>query len=177
MGAALGGQRHRRRRSEPIRDVSQIPKSEFHIAAIDLTAGVMRPVGAPQTRGLTHLRQLYLPGPIWNPGGGKEDKTGVFEALATLTGVERLAFGWHFKRRSKSAMKISTAIRLDRVETTALLAMQPRKPNLLRLRQTAAIWTSAMTLSPTRAWRACRSEKLRRLMLRDTLVTDEGLNT
>src|SRR5690348_3888559 len=81
---------------EPIRNLSQIPKGEFHIAAIDLTASVMRPVELRQLAGLTHLRQLYLPGRIWNPGAGNEDKTGVFEALATLTGVERLAFGWHF---------------------------------------------------------------------------------
>src|SRR5580704_8240958 len=82
--------------SEPIRDLSQLPPGVFHITSVDLTAAVMHPVELRKLEGLTHLRELYLPGPIWNPGGGKEDKTGVFESLATLTTVERLAFGWHF---------------------------------------------------------------------------------
>ena len=82
--------------NEPIRDLSQLPPGDFHIASIDLTAAVMRPVELRKLEGLTHLRQLYLPGRIWNPGAGNEDKTGVFEALASLTSVERLAFGWHF---------------------------------------------------------------------------------
>src|SRR6476660_2554300 len=82
--------------NEHIRNLSQLPPSDFHIASIDLTAAVMRPVELRKLEGVTHVRQLYLPGRIWNPGAGNEDKTGVFEALATLTSVERLAFGWHF---------------------------------------------------------------------------------
>ncbi len=80
----------------PIRDLSLLPAGDFHIASIDLTATVMHPVELRKLEGLTHLRQLYLPGRIWNPGAGNEDKTGVFEALASLTSVERLAFSWHF---------------------------------------------------------------------------------
>src|SRR5271169_5881585 len=60
---------------EPLHDVSQIPPRDIHIAAIDLTAGVMRPVEFKRIEGLSHLRELYLPGPIWNPGAGNEDKT------------------------------------------------------------------------------------------------------
>ncbi|MDP9170452.1 MAG: hypothetical protein M3N54_07545, partial [Acidobacteriota bacterium] len=81
---------------QPLTDVSQLPSGEFHIAAIDLTAGVMHPAELRKIEGLTHLRELYLPGPVWNPGAGNEDKTGVFKALGTNPGVERLAFGWHF---------------------------------------------------------------------------------
>src|SRR5580692_8384495 len=82
--------------SQPIHDVSQLPPGVFHITSVDLTAAVMHPVELRKLEGLTHLRELYLPGRIWNPGAGKEDKTGVFEALASLTSVERLAFSWHF---------------------------------------------------------------------------------
>src|SRR5580658_4661214 len=80
----------------PLTNVSQLPPGDFHITAIDLTGGVMHPIELLKLEGLTHLRELYLPGPIWNPGGGKEDKTGVFESLATLTTVERVGFGWHY---------------------------------------------------------------------------------
>src|SRR6266852_8684893 len=42
------------------------------------------------------LRELYLPGPIWNPGGANEDAAEVFKALATLKNVQKLHFGWHY---------------------------------------------------------------------------------
>src|SRR6202020_1385672 len=59
-----------------IRNLSQLPPGDFHIASIDLSGRVMRPVELRNLEGLTHLRQLYLPGGIWNPGAGREDKTG-----------------------------------------------------------------------------------------------------
>src|SRR4051812_31082347 len=66
--------------SAPITNLSQIPAGDFHISSIELTGGVMHPIELLKLEGLTHLRELYLPGPIWNPGGGNEDKTGVFKA-------------------------------------------------------------------------------------------------
>src|SRR5947209_8734918 len=80
----------------PVRDVLQLPPGDIHVTAIDLTGAVMHPVELRKLTDLPYLRELYLPGPIWNPGAGKEDKTGVFQSLATLTSVQRLSFGWHF---------------------------------------------------------------------------------
>jgi hypothetical protein len=68
-------------KSQPLYDVSQLPPGDVQITSIDLTAGVMHPAELRKLAGLTHLKALYLPGPIWNPGAGNEDKTGVFEAL------------------------------------------------------------------------------------------------
>src|SRR5579864_1729982 len=81
---------------QPIHDVAQIPSGNFEIAGIDLTGAVMEPAELEKLAGLTTLRELYLPGPIWNPGGGREDANGVFKSLATLTSLEKLYFGWHF---------------------------------------------------------------------------------
>jgi hypothetical protein len=77
-------------------DVDQIPAGDIQITSIDLTAGVMHPIELIKLQGLPNLRQLYLPGPVWNPGGSNEDRKGVFQAFSTLTGVQRLAFGWHY---------------------------------------------------------------------------------
>src|SRR2546423_775420 len=83
----------------PLANISQLPPGEVHISAIELTGGVMHPIELKKLEGLTHLRELYLPGPVWNPGGGNEDKAGVFKAFATLTNIERLGFGWHYNAR------------------------------------------------------------------------------
>ena len=80
----------------PIHELSQIPSGSFEITGIDLTGAVMLPAELEKLSGLTSLRELFLPGPIWNPGGGKEDANEVFKSLATLTNLEKLYFGWHF---------------------------------------------------------------------------------
>jgi len=77
---------------QPITELSQIPTGEFTIAGIDLTGAVMLPAELEKLTGLTTLRELYLPGPIWNPGGGNEDANQVFQSIATLKNLERLYF-------------------------------------------------------------------------------------
>src|SRR5437764_10592890 len=80
----------------PITELSQIPAGAFTITGIDLTGAVMVPVELEKLAGLTSLRELYLPGPIWNPGGGNEDANPVFQSIGTLKNLEKLYFGWHF---------------------------------------------------------------------------------
>src|SRR5690348_14887710 len=77
-------------RAQPILNISQL-KGDIHITGIDLTPAVMRPQELVTLEGLKDLRELYLPGPIWNPGGGREPAAAAFKTLAGLTTVERLA--------------------------------------------------------------------------------------
>src|SRR5438105_284527 len=81
---------------EPIADVAQLPEGEIRIEAIDLTGAVMHPSELVKLGGLLSLHELYLPGPIWNPGGANEDAAEAFKALATLKGVRKLHFAWHY---------------------------------------------------------------------------------
>src|SRR5512138_1461239 len=78
---------------KPINELAQIPSGNFEIVGIDLTGTVMVPAELEKLAGLTTLRELYLPGPIWNPGGGREDANDVFKSLASLTHLEKLYFG------------------------------------------------------------------------------------
>src|ERR1700757_5212018 len=81
---------------QPVTEVSQLPAGDIRITGVDLTGAVMSPVELEKLAGLTSLRELYLPGPIWNPGGGNEDSNDVFKSLATLKNLQKLYFGWHF---------------------------------------------------------------------------------
>ena len=66
---------------QPVTDVAQLPAGECRIVGVDLTGAVMVPAELAKLGGLVSLRELYLPGPIWNPGGGNEDGNQVFKAL------------------------------------------------------------------------------------------------
>src|SRR5665213_216919 len=160
----------------PVKDVSQLPAGDFHIAAIDLTAGVMHPAELVKLQDLTHVRELYLPGPFWNPGGGNENKTGVFQALATMTGVERLAFGWHYNAQIEvgdkeiGALFAWTGLRQLRCSQCSL-----SKLNLSPFAKLQDLDLSYNAFTDEGMAGIAGLKDLRRLLLRDSLVTDEGL--
>ncbi len=54
----------------PIADMARLPDGDVRIVGIDLTGAVMHPKELIKLGTLTSLRELYLPGPIWNPGAG-----------------------------------------------------------------------------------------------------------
>src|SRR5262249_33082642 len=82
--------------SQPIGDVRDLPPGEVQITGVDLTGVVMPPGELIKLAGLKHVRDLFLPGPVWNPGGGNENANDVFQTLASLQTIERLYVGWHF---------------------------------------------------------------------------------
>src|SRR5262245_27683562 len=54
----------------PINDVVQLPAGEIRLSGIDLTGTLIDPKDLEKLAGLTNLKELYLPGPIWNPASG-----------------------------------------------------------------------------------------------------------
>ncbi|MFN9460205.1 MAG: hypothetical protein ACK6D7_22930, partial [Acidobacteriota bacterium] len=53
--------------SRPLRSLAELPPGEVTITGIDLTGSVMPPPELKRLAGLTSLRDLFLPGPVWNP--------------------------------------------------------------------------------------------------------------
>src|SRR5262249_22038253 len=126
--------------------------------------------------GMTGLRELYLPGPVWNPGGGNEEASGAFKAISTLTGLQKLYVGWHFNG--------SISIRDNEIKQ--LLTLTDRRDfrcSQCRLTNLSlAPWTKLQSLDLsnngfTDAALAGLAEmkNLRHLLLRDSMITDEGL--
>jgi Leucine-rich repeat (LRR) protein len=162
-------------RTQPIGNLSQLT-DDIHITGIDLTSSVMRPRELVKLEGLTDLRELYLPGPIWNPGGGREDSTAAFKTLATLTSVERLAFGWHFNARieirDKQIQQLAGWTKLKDLRcgqcalANADLSQFPELENL-------DLSDNPFTNKGMEGLAGLK--KLRRLLLRNALVTDDGL--
>ena len=75
-------------RLDPIARLEDLPKAgskqtELRIRGINLVGTLIAPTELKRFSGLSSLRELELPGPIWNPNAGsKLDANAEFEALA-----------------------------------------------------------------------------------------------
>src|SRR5512145_989617 len=54
----------------PVGDLLSLPNGELSIRGIDLYGSLIDPTELEKLSGLTGLKELYLPGPSWNPGAG-----------------------------------------------------------------------------------------------------------
>ncbi len=161
---------------QPITDTAQLPAGEIRIVGIDLTGCVMHPAELVKLSGLLSLRELYLPGPIWSPGGARENATEAFQALSTLKNVQKLYFGWHFSSqidvrdpeiRQLLALTELTDLRCSQCRLTDI-SLAP----LTKLRSLDVGYSS---FSDKGLEGLAGLKELRRLNLQDTMVTDEGL--
>jgi len=78
-------------------DPTQLPPGDIHIVGLDLTNTLIDPADLRRFTGLASLRDLYLPGPSWNPASGSRlDANEELKNLAGLVNLERLYFSLHF---------------------------------------------------------------------------------
>src|SRR5262245_11613559 len=57
---------------EPIRDLAMLPEGEIAVVGVDLIGTLVEPEQLIRLAGLRRLRELYLPGPMWNEGAGSK---------------------------------------------------------------------------------------------------------
>ena len=87
----LEGDHHR------IRDVAELPMKDFRIETLNLVGANIHPPHLEAVGKLTALKELDLPGPMWNPRA--ESKTDYHESagyLAGLTSLKKLTFSLSF---------------------------------------------------------------------------------
>ncbi|HEY6403501.1 MAG TPA: hypothetical protein VI479_18905, partial [Blastocatellia bacterium] len=90
-GVILDGARN------PIKDVAQLPAGEIRMIGVDLVGTLIEPKELEKISGLTSLKELYLPGPSWNPGAGSRlDANEELKFLVGLKNLEKLHFSLHF---------------------------------------------------------------------------------
>src|SRR5579864_140450 len=173
----LGGKVTLEGRGRPVTDLADLPAPDFRLESIDLVGTLAEPQELEKLKDLTHLRELFLAGPMWTPhSGSKLDANDAFEYLNRLTSLEKLHFSAHFLTNTN-------------VQDKGLARLAPlTQLKELRLAQTEIKGTSlapfvnlrCLDLSETPFGDAgMQSLKgmtaLSKLYLRDTLVTDEGL--
>jgi hypothetical protein len=83
-----------------IRDVAELPAGDFKIRILDLVGANVEPPDLARLSKLDGLRELYLPGPMWNRNadGGKDGSTDL-RYLTSVPTLEKLTFSYHFLDR------------------------------------------------------------------------------
>lgn len=163
--------------STPLSDLSQLPPGDIYLEGVDLYGTIIEPKELEQLSALSRLRELYLPGPSWNPGAGsKLDANEELKFLAPLATLEKLHFSLHFLTnvnvQDKGLKHLET---LKNLRELRLAQGRIRNFSLAAFPLLESVDLSYSTATDEVLKSLAGSKHLKRLQLRDTLVTDAGL--
>jgi Leucine-rich repeat (LRR) protein len=162
---------------KPIGDVARLPAGEVRIIGVDLVGTLIEPKELEKISGLTGLKELYLPGPSWNPGAGSRlDANEELKFLSGLKNLEKLHFSLHFLTNVNVQDKgIAHLTGLTKLREFRCAQCRIAKLSLAPLAKLESLDLSLTPFNNEGMKGLAELKALRRLNLRDTLVTDEGL--
>src|SRR5436190_9806009 len=84
-------------RPERIREVTKLPPGDFHLELVDLVGTNILPPDLKWLTGLTRLKVLNLPGPMWNPSSGATiEYSRDLKYIAHIPTLEELTFSYTY---------------------------------------------------------------------------------
>jgi Leucine-rich repeat (LRR) protein len=161
----------------PLARVTDLPAGGMKITGIDLTGNIIEPKELERISTLTTLKELYLPGPSWNPGAGSRVNAQTeLKFLAGLKNLERLQFSLHFLTnvnvRDEGIEQFSSLTQLKEFRCAQCRIQKPSLTPFVNLR---ALDLNYANFGDEAIKSLEGMRELKRLYLRDTLVTDDGL--
>lgn len=155
-----------------IDDVAELPSADYHVEMLDWVAVNAVPEDLERMTGLRHLRELRLPGPLWNRNADTgKDLSKLLRFLAPVTSIEKLTFSDHFldniRFRDAGLDEIAS---LKGLRELGLRQAQVKGPSLRHFSQLQSL---DVTLCPVSDLESLAGMKgLRRLWAGDTFVSD-----
>jgi internalin A len=173
----LGGSITPEGRAEPIRELEELPPGDFQIVGIDLTGTLVVPEDLHHLSGLRRLKELFLPGPMWNEGAGsKRDSNDALAHLNTLLSLEKLHFSLHFLTnvniQDKGLARLDSLTQLKELRLAQSKVTGSSLAPFVNLR---SLDLSYSQVNDEGLQSLEGMKNLQRLLLQDTLVTDAGL--
>src|SRR5262245_25073612 len=93
----LGGSVRLEGRPERVRDLTRLPPGDFHLELVDLVGTNILPPDLKWLTGLTRLKVLNLPGPMWNPSSGATiEYSRNLKHIAGIPTLEELTFSYTY---------------------------------------------------------------------------------
>src|SRR5262245_50221180 len=162
-----------------LRNLSDLPPGDFRITGVDLTGTLVDPNDMERIGALINLRELYLPGPSWNPASGSRlDANDQLKHLSGLKNLERLHFSLHFLSNVNVQDKgLAHLAGLTQLKEMRCAQCRISKSSLASFVNLESLDLTYATFRDEGLKSLSGLKKLRRLYLRDTLVTDEGLQS
>src|SRR5262245_59598455 len=164
-------------RPTALTDPADLPNGDLRIVALDLTNTLIDPTDLRRISGLTAIRDLYLPGPSWNPASGSRlDANEELKSLSELVTLERLYFSVHFLPNINVRDKgLAYLGKLTKLRDLRLAQCRVQAPDLSGFQGLQSLDVSYTTFNDAGMKTLQGLKEVRRLILRDTLITDEGL--
>lgn len=158
-------------------EMRELPQGEIVLRGVDLYGTIIEPKDLERLAGLKGIRELYLPGPSWNPGAGSRlDANEELKFLAGLKTIEKLHFSLHFLTNVNVQDKgLQHLVGLTELRELRLAQGRIKNISLAPFVKLEGLDLSYSTATDAVLESLVGLKQLRRLNLRDTLVTDEGL--
>jgi Leucine-rich repeat (LRR) protein len=163
--------------ANPIGDLSLLPSTPLTLRGVDLYGTIIEPKDLAKLSDLTQLKELYLPGPSWNPGAGSRlDANDELKFLASLRSLEKLHFSLHFLTNVNVQDKgLKHLESLTNLKELRLAQGRVKNFSFAPFAKLEGLDLSYSTATDEVLRSLAGLKHLRRLNLRDTLVTDAGL--
>ena len=176
----MGGSIRIEGRDERIREITKLPAADFRLVLADFVGTNMNPPDLQRLIGLTRLKTLNLPGPMWNPRAESSiDYSRELRHLAQIRSLEELTFSYtylesiDFKDTGIQAIAaLAPSLRVLSLENTEV-----RGRYLAPLTNLEALDLVYCPVNDEGLRQMERLTKLRRLLLRDAVISDEGLRS
>jgi N-acyl-D-amino-acid deacylase len=163
--------------SKRLRTLPELPDGDFRIEAMDLVGTIIDPKELVNLSGLSELKELFLPGPIFNPGAGSRlDANEELKALNTLRKLEKLHFSLHFLTninvQDKGLEKFADLTQLTEMRLSQTRVKGPGLAPFTKLRKLDLNYS---TFEDSGFPYLAKMKDLEQLSLRDTMISDAGL--
>ena len=175
MGGAVVLDGDRRR----IENTADLPAGAFQIRILDLVGANVEPEDLARISGLTGLRELYLPGPMWNRNadGGKDRSTDL-RYLTSVPGLQKLTFSYHFLDRIRFRDSGLDSIQgLSGLRELSLRQAGIKGHTLAAFKNLMGLDVTLTPFDDAGMGNLTGMAGLRRLWIGDTLITDAGMGS
>jgi Leucine-rich repeat (LRR) protein len=161
----------------PVTDIVQLPAGDFQLTLLDWVAVNAVPEDLARLEGISHLRELRLPGPIWNRNAdGGKNLSQELRHLARLGNLQRITFSDHFLDRIRFTDDGLLAIGgLDNLRELALRQAEVTGKGLKPFHLLEALDITLCPIDDAGFAHLAAMKQLRRLRAGNTLISSNAL--
>src|SRR6478736_4343704 len=174
----VGGSVRIEGKAERVRELPKLPAEDFSLELIDLVGTNILPPDLKWLDGLTRLKVLNLPGPMWNPSSGATiEYSRDLKYIAHIPTLEELTFSYTYLESMKfvdagieEIAPLGPTLRVLSLENT-----QVRGRKFGPFTNLEALDLVYCPIDDEGSKQLREMTKLRRLLLRDAVISDEGV--